>query len=407
MNLSKLLADKIYQSNNDSKKTAKPVVVIAISGIALGVIAMLLSVMVVTGFKNEISDKVTGFMSAIRVHQLANNNSFEEIPINSNQKYLQEIKKINGVTAIQNYAHKAGILKAKDEIQGVVLKGVDNTFDWNFFKNKITHGDKIDVNNLNKNESVVSKNLCEKLNLKVGDSFLIFFIQEDRKVRKFVVKGIYNTGLSEDFDNLYIFCSMNVIQKVNNWDSTQVAGFEIKVDDLNNIDIISKEVYDKVDYQTNVQTVKEIYPQIFNWLELQNLNVIVIIVLISLIAGTTMISTLLILILENRRPIGLLKAIGASDQTLSKTFLKLSSKILIRGLLIGNFIGLGLAYLQLKTGFITLDETSYYIKSVPINFSLTGIVFINIGTYVICMLMLLIPGKIISKINPIESLRFD
>ena len=176
---------------------------------------------------------------------------------------------------------------------------------------------------------------------------------------------------------------------------------------LNNIDIISKEVYDKVDYQTNVQTVKEIYPQIFNWLELQNLNVIVIIVLISLIAGTTMISTLLILILENRRPIGLLKAIGASDQTLSKTFLKLSSKILIRGLLIGNFIGLGLAYLQLKTGFITLDETSYYIKSVPINFSLTGIVFINIGTYVICMLMLLIPGKIISKINPIESLRFD
>ena len=407
MNLSKLLADKIYQSNNDSKKTAKPVVVIAISGIALGVIAMLLSVMVVTGFKNEISDKVTGFMSAIRVHQLANNNSFEEIPINSNQKYLQEIKTIKGVTAIQNYAHKAGILKAKDEIQGVVLKGVDNTFDWNFFKNKITHGDKIDVNNLNKNEALVSKNLCDKLNLKVGDSFLIFFIQEDRKVRKFVVKGIYNTGLSEDFDNLYIFCSMNVIQKVNNWDSTQVAGFELKVDDLNNIDIISKEVYDKVDYQTNVQTVKEIYPQIFNWLELQNLNVIVIIVLISLIAGTTMISTLLILILENRRPIGLLKALGANDQTLTKTFLSLSSKILIRGLLLGNVIGLGLAYFQLKTGFITLDESSYYIKSVPINFSLTGILLINLGTYLICMLMLLIPGKIISKINPIESLRFD
>jgi lipoprotein-releasing system permease protein len=407
LNLSKLLADKIYQSNNDSKKTAKPVVIIAISGIALGVIAMLLSVMVVTGFKNEISDKVTGFMSAIRVHQLANNNSFEEIPINSNQKYLQEIKTIKGVTAIQNYAHKAGILKAKDEIQGVVLKGVDNTFDWNFFKNKITHGDKIDVNNLNKNEALVSKNLCDKLNLKVGDSFLIFFIQEDRKVRKFVVKGIYNTGLSEDFDNLYIFCSMNVIQKVNNWDSTQVAGFEIKVDDLNNIDIISKEVYDKVDYQTNVQTVKEIYPQIFNWLELQNLNVIVIIVLISLIAGTTMISTLLILILENRRPIGLLKALGANDQTLTKTFLSLSSKILIRGLLLGNVIGLGLAYFQLKTGFITLDESSYYIKRVPINFSLTGILLINLGTYLICMLMLLIPGKIISKINPIESLRFD
>jgi lipoprotein-releasing system permease protein len=236
---------------------------------------------------------------------------------------------------------------------------------------------------------------------------LIFFIQEDRKVRKFIVKGIYNTGLSEDFDNLYIFCPMSLIQKVNNWDSTQVAGFEIKTDNLIHLDTITKEIYDKVDYQTNVQNVKELYPQIFNWLELQNLNVIVIIVLISLIAGTTMISTLLILILENRRPIGLLKALGASDQTLSETFLKLSSKILIRGLLIGNMVGLGLAFLQLQTGFITLDETSYYIKSVPINFSYTGIILINLGTYVICMLMLLIPGKIISKINPIESLRFE
>ena len=407
MNLSKLLADRIYQSNNDSKKTAKPVVIIAISGISLGIVAMLLSVMVVTGFKNEISDKVTGFMSAIRIHQLANNNSFEETPIPSNQNYLQEIKKIKGVTSIQNYAHKAGILKAKDEIQGVVLKGIDQTFDWDFFKNKITQGEKIDINNLSKNEALVSKNLCDKLNLKIGDSFLVFFIQEDRKVRKFIVKGIYNTGLSEDFDNLYVFCSMNVIQRVNNWDSTQVAGFEIKVDDLNKLDFIHKEIYDKVDYQTNVQTVKEIYPQIFNWLELQNLNVIVIIVLISLIAGTTMISTLLILILENRRPIGLLKAIGASYQILTQTFLNLSSKILIRGLLLGNIVGLGLAYFQFKTGFITLDETSYYIKSVPINFSLTGILLINLGTYVICMLMLLIPGKIISKINPIESLRFD
>jgi lipoprotein-releasing system permease protein len=156
-----------------------------------------------------------------------------------------------------------------------------------------------------------------------------------------------------------------------------------------------------------VQTIKDIYPQIFNWLELQNLNVIVILVLICLIAGTTMISTLLILILENTRPIGLLKALGTSDQTLTSTFLKLSSKILFRGLLLGNIIGIGLAYFQYKTGFVSLDEESYYIKSVPINFSIVGILMINIGTYLVCMLMLLIPGKIISKINPIESLRFD
>ncbi len=407
MNLSKLLSERIFQSNNDSKKTAKPVTYIAIAGISLGVVAMLLSVMIVTGFKKEISNKVTGFMSSIRIHQFENNNSFEETPMPNNQKYLQEIKKIKGVKTIQNYAHKAGILKTNDEIQGVVLKGVDKTFDWTFFESKITDGTKININNKEENEALISKNLSAKLNLKTGDHFLIFFIQEDRKVRKFLVKGIYNTGLSEDFDNLYIFCPMALIQKVNNWDSTQVAGYELKIDDLNNLENISKEVYEKVDYHTNVQTIKDLYPQIFNWLELQNLNVIVIIFLICMIAGTTMISTLLILILENTRPIGLLKALGANDNMLTSTFLKLSSKLLFRGLLLGNIIGLGLAYLQIKTGFIKLDEESYYINSVPINFTLIGILSINVGTYLACMLMLLIPGKIISKISPIESLRFD
>lgn len=368
---------------------------------------MLVSVMIVTGFKNEISDKVTGFMSAIRIHQLENNNSFEEIPVSKNIDYLNEVKKISGVKSVQNYAHKAGILKSKEEIQGIVLKGIDETFDWTYFDHKIVNGKKINIYNKDENEALISKNLSEKLKLKTGDHFLVFFIQEDRKVRKFIVAGIYNTGLSDDFDNLYLFCSMSLIQKVNNWDSSQVAGFELKTDNLQNLDEITKEVNSKVDYKTNVQSIKDLYPQIFNWLELQNLNVIVIIVLICLIAGTTMISTLLILILENTRPIGLLKAIGASDKMLTSTFLKLASKILFRGLLVGNLIGLGLGYLQLKTGLITLDESSYYIKNVPVNFTIEGILLINVGTYLICMLMLLIPGKIISKINPIESLRFD
>ena len=200
---------------------------------------------------------------------------------------------------------------------------------------------------------------------------------------------------------------MQTIQKVNNWDSTQIAGFEVNINNLDNLNKIQTAINEKVDYHTNVQSIKDLYPQIFNWLELQNLNVIVIIVLISLIAGTTMISTLLILVLENTRPIGLLKALGASDQTLTSTFLKLSSRILLRGLLWGNIIGLGLAFIQLKTGLLTLDESSYYVKSVPINFTLEGILLINVSTYILCMLMLIIPGKIISKINPIESLRFD
>ncbi len=393
--------------SNDSGKTGKPVIVIAITGIALGVLAMLLSVMIVTGFRNEISSKVTGFMSHMRIHKFDSNNSFEDVPISKNAAFISSVKSIEGIKSIQPYAYKAGILKTKEEIQGIVLKGIDKDFDKSFFSEKMTAGKFPDLNDSTNQQVAISKTLSGKLNLKVGDSFLVFFIQQDKKVRKLIVSGIYNTGLNEDFDNIYILCNLDLIRKINNWEKDEIGGYEVNLSSLDLLDKVSKEVYQRVDYQTNVQTIRDIYPQIFNWLDLQNLNVIVIITLISLVAGITMISTLLILVLENSRQIGLLKALGAEDKLINITFRKVAASILLRGMMWGNILGLGLAFLQWKFHLIGLDESSYYISSVPVNFTLSGIAIINITTYVICMLMLLIPGKIISKINPIKVLRFD
>ncbi len=407
MNLSKVLAGRILSHSNDSGKTGKPVIIIAITGIALGVLAMLLSVMIVTGFRNEISEKVTGFMSHMRIHKFDSNNSFEDVPLSKNAAFISSIKNIDGIKNIQPYAYKAGILKTKEEIQGIVLKGIDSDFDKSFFNEKIIAGKFPNLADSSNRQVAISKTLAEKLNLKVGDSFLVFFIQQDKKVRKLNVAGIYNTGLNEDFDNIYILCNLALIRKVNNWKEDEIGGYEVNLNNLDELDKVSKEIYQRVDYQTNVQTIRDIYPQIFNWLDLQNLNVIVIITLISMVAGITMISTLLILVLENSRQIGLLKALGAEDKLINVTFRKVAASILLRGMLWGNILGLGFAFLQWKFHLIGLDESSYYISSVPVNFTISGILLINITTYFFCMLMLLIPGKIISKINPIKVLRFD
>lgn len=407
MNIPVFLATKILKTSTGQRTTSRPIVTIAITGIALGVMAMLLSVMVVTGFRNEISDKVTGFMTHLRIHKFDSNNSFEDSPISNQQPFLNKLRHTNGIKRVQAFANKACILKAKDEIQGVVLKGVDNDFDWSFFKSKIVEGRVPVFGKENSNDVIISKNLAKKLQLKLNDSFLVFFIQKDRKVRKLHISGIYNTGLSDEFDNIYLLCDIRLIRQVNNWKPDEVGGFEVQLNDFSQLERLTPMIYSVVGYQLNVQTIKELNPQIFNWLELQNLNVWVIITLITLVAGITMISTLLIIVLENSRQIGLLKAMGADDKLISSTFGYISFNILLRGLLIGNIIGLGIAFLQDKFGFLTLPEESYYLTKVPVNFTVTGFLLINASTIIICLLMAFIPSRIISKINPIKVLRFD
>jgi lipoprotein-releasing system permease protein len=401
-------SNRLIHSEGLRSATTRPVIRIAITGIILGTVAMLISIMVVTGFRNEITRKVTGFVADYRISAFNNNASFEEAPVKLEENKISVIKKIDGVRHIQPFALKAGLLKSENDIQGVVLKGVNQDFEPGLFKEKLISGEMINFPDSSYSKEVlISENISKKLNLKTGDSFLLFFIQEDKKVRKLKVKGIYNTGLSEEFDNLYLLCDLRLIQQINNWKKDEAGGYEVFANaDANKTQLFEK-IYAAAGYELNTQSTKELYPQLFNWLELQNLNVIVIIGLITLVAAITMTSTLLVLVMENTREVGILKAIGATDSFIGKIFGTVAFYILLKGLLIGNVISLGLAWIQVNTGILTLPEESYYLSKVPINFSVTGWLIINgivIGTGALVML---IPAKIVSGIHPIRVLRFD
>ncbi len=401
-------AARLSGSEGIRNATTKPVIRIAITGIILGTVAMLISVMVVTGFRNEITRKVTGFMADFRISAFNNNASFEELPVLIDKNKLNEIKNFNGVRHIQPYALKAGLLKAENDIQGVVLKGVDSDFEPGIFSEKLIAGEMISLSDSNySTDALISENISKKLDLKTGDSFLIFFIHEDRKVRKLKVKGIYNTGLSEEFDNLYILCDLRLIQQVNNWKNGEAGGIEIFTEDDTDKARLFDKIYATAGFELNTQSTRELYPQLFNWLELQNLNVIVIIGLITLVAAITMTSTLLVLVMENTREIGILKAIGATDQFIGRVFGTIAFNILMKGLLAGNIIAMVLGWIQMKTGIVTLPESSYYLSKVPVNFTISGWLIINGIVIISGFLIMLIPAKIVSGISAIKVLRFD
>ena len=402
------IADRFIKGTGNKKRLKQPVIRLAVISMALGVSVMIVAVMIVTGFKNQITAKVACFAAHIRLNSFESNNSLEEIPIDSQQPFLTSLKSLPGITHIQPYAQKAGILKTATEFEGIVLKGASPEFDFSFLKEHLVTGKIPNVlSDTMTFDVLASSNLCNKLQLKKGDSFLIYFLEKEKKVRKFTISGIYKTGLAEEFDDIYLFCDMRVIQKLNNWNNEQVAGFEIFTDNFKNAGKINEAVYQKTGYQFNSKTINEIYPQIFNWLELQNINVFIIIALMILVAGINMVSTLLIIILENTTPIGILKSLGATNRSVRIIFLRIGFYIILRGLFIGNIIGLTLCWLQSRYHIIKLPQDSYYVSSVPVNFSVPGLLSINILALSICFIMLIIPSNIIGKISPAKVLQFE
>lgn len=402
------IAKKFISGGSNTGRFNKPVIRAAIMSVALGIAVMIIAVMIVTGFRNEISQKVTGFVSPVRITVFDSNNSFEEAPLDKNYMLEQQVKKVNGVKHIQPYATKAGILKTKTELHGIVLKGVDNDFDWSFFKDKMVAGDVLNFSgDSSAKKVIISENISRKLNLKLNDSFLVFFIQQGKKIRKFEVGGIYNTGLSDEFDNIFILCDLKQIQSLNDWSEKQIGGYEILVNDFNKVNETASAIYESIGFQYNTQTALELYPQIFNWLELQNINVAIIITLMVMVTSIAMISTLLILILENTASIGLLKALGSQDASLRKIFIYLAGYIILQGAFWGNVIGLGLCWIQHRFGVLKLEQESYYMPVVPVNFTFSGWLLINVVAILICTLMLIIPSAVVAKISPVKVLRFD
>lgn len=405
MSLAYFIAKRILNKNKNN--FSESIIKVSITGIALGIAVMIIAVAIVTGFQKKITEKVIGFGGHIQIGNFDFNNTIQSNPINTDNQLERKIKNIKGVKNIQVYAQKAGMIKADNQVQGIILKGVDYNYDWSFFKENISEGKIPEIKKNIKNENVlVSKYLANKLNLKINDKLRTYFITEDNlRARAFIISGIYETGL-EEFDKKFIIADISHIQKLNNWDSSMVEGYEVLINNFKNLDKIAMEVYNVTNYNLNTNTIKDLHPEIFDWLGLTDMNVIVIIVIISLISSVTIISILLILILDKTNLIGILKSLGASNLNIRKIFIYNALYIISKALLIGNLIAILLCIIQLRYGIFSLDQTSYYLKSIPIYLNIWHILIINGGSILLCLLALMIPSFIISKISPIKAIKY-
>jgi len=413
VNLELYIARRLRTGDNKSRLSA-PSARIATIGIALGLTVMIMAVAIITGFKQEVKDKVIGIGAHIRISNFDSNNSFESHPIERDSIFVNTLMETGDIKAIQAYATKPGIIKANEQMQGVVLKGYDSSFDPTFINKNLEEGQAISFGNSQRSDSVlISRVTADALLLKVGDSFTTYFFQNRIKARKFIVAGIFNTNLTE-FDELFLLCDLRHIQRLNGWNPKQISGYEATIKDFEQLDDIAYETYllsanrlDKEGSSLISRSIKEIYPQIFGWLDIIDVNVWIILILMLLVSGVNMISGVLILILERSTTIGILKAMGNPDWSIRKVFLYLSGFLVTRGMLWGNIIAISICLLQQHFSLIPLDPVNYYVDAVPINLKLTHLLLLNIGTLITIVAMMVIPSVLITKISPIKSIQFD
>jgi len=383
-------------------------------GIALSLAVMIVAVAIVTGFKKEISNKVTGFGAHIQILNMDSNLSYETAPVPSGLESVKRIREIEGIKNVQPFAIKAGIIKTGEEIHGAVLKGIDKNFDWSFIEEHLSEGELFHVNDtVRTNNVVLSGSTARLLKLGVGDRFTMYFIQDPPRARTFTISGIYNTSL-EQFDMLYIFADIKQVQRLNNWKLGEVSGYEVLIEKMDDLSEMKGKVIEQVglDFlddgsRLKVETIQQKNAQIFDWLKLQDMNVIVLVILMVVVAGFNMISGLLILILERTNMIGILKALGTNNVSVRKIFMYQSAYLTLVGLFWGNLFGLGICLAQKYLNLMPLDPTSYYLDTVPINLNLIHLLLLNLGTMVITFLFLLIPSMIIARISPEKSIRFN
>ena len=408
MNFEYFIAKRLTTGRMQS--LSKPVVRISIVSIALGLALMIISVAVVIGFKNSVSEKVMGFASHIQLVLFDNNLSVQGKPVSVDENLINQLLENKNIKHVQFTAQKAGVIKTDDQIQGIILKGVDNNYHSDFLVSNLVDGNYPHfVDSIKSNEILISQTIANKLNLEVGNHIRMWFIDEGEsraRGRKLTVGGIYNTGM-EEFDNMYIIGDLRHLQKLNNWKPDEVGSIEILVDDVGEINNTAFELYNTIPYNLTIVTVYDEYPQIFNWLNLLDMNVIVILILMILVATITMVSTLLILIIERTSMVGLLKALGANNSSVRRIFLYKASGIILTGMLWGNFIGLLFYFVQLKFQLISLSPESYYVDYVPVELYLSHFILLNLGTLIISVLVLIIPSYFITRIVPARALRYE
>ena len=417
MNINLYIARRIFSAKENKKNLSQRIVNIALFGIVLGLVVLILSVAIVTGYKSEVGRKVIGFGSHLQIVNLDTNQSFETVPISEKQPFVEELKKIDGIKHVQIFATKPGIIRTENEIHGVVLKGIGPDFDWSFFQENKVSGEIFKVQDtIRSNKVWVSKQMADLLKLKLGDDLFMFFIDQTESVprqRKFELAGIYKTSL-EEFDRMFVLVDINHIRKLNNWKNDEVSGFEILVNDFRKLSEQEKTVNNLLLRNTSptspvlqVVSIREKYGHIFDWLNLLDMNVWVILILMVLVAGFNMVSSLLVIILERTQMIGILKALGARNWSIRKVFLYFSVMLILKALMWGNLIGIAICMIQQYTHVMKLDPTSYYLEYVPVNLTVFHLVMLNVGTIVITMLMLLLPSYFITKVSPEKTIRFE
>lgn len=417
MNIDLYIARRIFSAKENRNNLSHRIVNIALFGIVLGLVVLILSVAIVTGYKSEVGRKVIGFGSHLHIVNLDSNQSYETTPISQDQPFLSDLKRIEGIRHIQIFATKPGIIRTDDEIQAVVLKGIGPDFDWSFFEENKVEGSRFQIQDTVRNNQVwVSKQMADMLKLKLGDDLIMFFIYGSEIIprqRKFQLAGIYKTSL-EEFDRLFVLVDINHIRKLNNWKNDEVSGFEILVNDFNKLNDQEKVVHNLLLRNTvangpvlQVVSIREKYRHIFDWLGLLDVNVWVILTLMILVAGFNMVSSLLVVILERTQMIGILKAMGARNWSIRKVFLYFSVMLILKALVLGNILGIGICLIQQYTHVLKLDATSYYLEYIPINLTILHLVLLNLGTIFVTMLMLLLPSYFITKVSPEKIIRFE
>jgi lipoprotein-releasing system permease protein len=409
------IAKRLYSEQGDKRKVSRPAIHIATAGVAIGLAVMIISVCVVLGFKHTIRDKVIGFGSHIQVADFLTLQQMEQYPIVIDDSMIDVLKHIPDVAHVQRFAMKEGILKTDSDFLGVAFKGVGPEFDSTFIHNNMVEGSIPPFSDsVSHNQILVSQLMADKLHLKLGQRiFAYFFDNNGVRTRRFTIAGIYQTNLKK-YDETIVFTDLYTAVKLNGWESDQASGAELSVNNFDNLDMVESRVISKVkgtvDHYGETYssaTIKELNPQIFQWLDLMDLNVWIILALMLIVAGVTMISGLLIIILERTSMIGILKALGARNKTIRHTFMWFAVFIIGKGMLIGNVLSLGLLALQQAFGIIKLDAQTYYVSTVPVEINALYIVALNVATLLISVFMLVAPSYLISHIHPAKSMRYE
>lgn len=411
MNLEYFIAKRLITSKDYKSSISAPIIKIAISAIAIGMIMMIVSVATGIGLQQKIRDKVSAFNGHVIISNYDNNQSeVTLVPVSTNQDFYPKFTSVPGVSHIQAIASKAGIIRTETAFEGVILKGVGIDFQWDSIKEYIVSGKLPNYSKELNQEVLLSQLLANRLNLKVGDSFNTFFIKEDQdklpNIRRFKIAGIFNSGF-QDFDATYIIGDIRHIQRLNKWKPNQVGAFEVFANDFTNIESVGEQVYEKTSSTLDSKTIVEKYSYIFDWLKLFDLNIIVILGIMILVATINMVVALLVLILERTQMIGILKALGSNNWSVRKIFLYNAFYLIFKGLFWGNLIGVSMLFIQQYFGVVQLNPENYYVNQAPVYINLGYILLLNLLTITVCFLVLLIPSYIITKISPVKAIRFD